>query len=110
MHKHGIRTERGLTPNQLFVSGSLQLRNSGLTALDYFDMVPETYGVDSGNVGVPSNSDDDDDGDGVAIPPIEVDFSDDQIAELQSTIHLLTHSDEFGVDLYTQALDMLQQS
>ena len=33
---HGVRTEHGQTPNQLFTSGSLQVRNSGMAALDFF--------------------------------------------------------------------------
>ena len=40
---HHIRTERGMTPNQLFVAGALQLRNSGSVAIDFFDNVPEDY-------------------------------------------------------------------
>ena len=36
---HGVRTERGLTPNQLFTAGMLRLKNSGLTAMDFFDHV-----------------------------------------------------------------------
>ena len=43
---HGVQTERGMTPNQLFTMGMLQLKNSGLTAMDFFDveedgLVPE---------------------------------------------------------------------
>ena len=59
-NNHGVRTEHGQTPNQIFTSGSLQLHNGGLTALDFFDVVPEADGVD--NVGVSFNDDDDDDG------------------------------------------------
>ena len=32
---HGVRTEHGRSPNQLFTAGSLQLRNSGMAALDF---------------------------------------------------------------------------
>ena len=44
---HGVRTEHGQSPNQLFTVGSLQLWNSGIAALDVFDTVTETYGVDN---------------------------------------------------------------
>ena len=40
---HGVRTEKGLTPNQLLTSGMLQLRHSGLTAMDFFDIVDDNW-------------------------------------------------------------------
>ena len=33
-NSHGLRTERGCTPNQLFTAGALHLRHSGMAALD----------------------------------------------------------------------------
>ena len=45
-NNHSIRTEHGHTPEQLFVSGALQLRQSGITALDFFENVDsEHYGL-----------------------------------------------------------------
>ncbi len=46
-NNHGIRTMHHLSPRQLFVSGTLQLRNSGLAALDFFDNIEPDYGVDN---------------------------------------------------------------
>ena len=43
---HPIRTERGLSPHQLFISGTLRLQNSGLVAMDFFEDVDEDYGID----------------------------------------------------------------
>ena len=43
-NSHGIRTQEGSTPQQLFTTGMLRLRNSGLTAMDFFDGVSETNG------------------------------------------------------------------
>ena len=40
-NNYAIRTEDGQTPNQLFTAGSLQLHNSGLTALDFFNDVTD---------------------------------------------------------------------
>ena len=40
-NNHGIRTEHNQSPNQLFVAGALRLRQSGLTALDFFDCVSD---------------------------------------------------------------------
>lgn len=42
-NNHGLRTERGQTPNQLFTAGALRLRNAGLAALDFFDEVSGMY-------------------------------------------------------------------
>ena len=53
-----MRTEHGQTPNQLFNSGSLQLQNAGLVALDFFHQVPETYGIDS-DLGISISCDED---------------------------------------------------
>jgi hypothetical protein len=103
-NNHGVRTEHGQTPNQLFTSGSLRLRNSGLAALDFFDSVPETYGIDS-DLGV---SDDEDDTEGVEIPPTELDLSSENISELQSSVNPLSESDDFGVDLFMQTLQIVQ--
>jgi hypothetical protein len=33
---HPVSTERGMSPNQLFTSGALRLRYSGLAAVDFF--------------------------------------------------------------------------
>ena len=60
---HPIRTERGLSPHQLFVAGTLRLRNSGLIALDFFDDIDEDYGLDED--GLMSESDS-----GVDIPDV----------------------------------------
>ena len=35
-----------LSPRQLFVSGTLQLRNSGQAAVDFFDNTQPDYGID----------------------------------------------------------------
>lgn len=44
-NNHRVRTKHGQTPNpnQLFTTGLLRLRNSGLAAMDFFDSVPETW-------------------------------------------------------------------
>ena len=103
-NNHGVRTEHGQTPNQLFTSRSLRLRNSGLAALDFFDSVPEMYGID-GDVTVP---DDEDDEEGVEVPPTELDLSPDNISELQSIVDPLSESEEFGIDLFMQTLQIVE--
>lgn len=52
-NNHGVRTAGSQTPNQLFTSGALQLRNSGLPAVDFFDDVTVDYGIEEN--GLPNN-------------------------------------------------------
>ena len=46
-NNHSLRTEHGQSPQQLFVSGALRLRQSGTVALDFFENIRnEQYGVE----------------------------------------------------------------
>ena len=97
-NNHGLRTEHGQTPNQLFTAGALRLRHSGLTALDFFNAVPDSYGVDG------SASHEDSDQEGVAVPPIEFSLTEEQFSELQRTVNPLTESD----NMYVQTVDFIE--
>ena len=92
---HGIRTEGGLTPNQLFTAGCLRLRNSGLAALDFFDYVAEDYGTDEDGITNP-------DSEGVEIPPNEVQLTEEQFSELQQTVNPLSDCEDMGIDFSGQ--------
>ena len=98
---HGVRTEGGRTPNQLFTAGSLRLRNSGLAALDFFNNVADDYGTDEDGIANPDNE-------GVEIPPSEVQLTEEQVNELQQIVNPLTDCDDMGVDLYLQTLEFVQ--
>ena len=98
-NQHGIRTERGMTPNQLFTAGALRLRHSGLAAVDFFDSVPDDYGTEEDGVS-PDNSE------GVEIPSTSIHLSDEQLQLLQDRVNPLAESDNFGVELYEQVLDI----
>ena len=50
-NSHGIRT-RDRSPNQLFVSGALRLRTSGLIALDFFESIGDHYGIEEDGLAV----------------------------------------------------------
>ena len=45
-NQHRIRTERNHSPLQLYHAGTLRLQNSGLAAMDLFNMVDNEYGLD----------------------------------------------------------------
>ena len=99
---HGLRTERNQTPRQLFTTGALSLRHSGLAALDFFSSVPDTYGIDDEAIATQQESD------GVEIPPLRINLSDEQISELQSRVLPLSESNNFGIDLYVRALEFIE--
>ena len=102
-NNHGLRTERGQTPNQLFTAGALRLHTAGLVSLDFFDAVPDAYGVDEEGVGSPGS-----DEDGVVVPPLDFELTGEQLRELQAAVHPLSDSEEFGIDLYIRTLEFLE--
>ena len=103
---HSIRTEHNSTPSQLFTTGALRLRHMGLVALDFFDVISDNYGIDTSDALIVN---DDDDNDRIETPDTTIQLTDDQLADLRSTINPLSDSDNYGIELYVQAVDMIQQ-
>ena len=101
-HHHGMRqsVDRLPTKQDHYVFGILVY-----LLWTFFYIVTETYGVDSG-LGV--TSDETDDEEGVEIPATELDILPEQISELQSTVDPLGESEEFGVDLLMETVEILQ--
>ena len=97
-NNHGIRTEHNRTPNQLFISGSLQLRHSGLVALDFFEDVPEHYGVDEDGAAIANTAD------GVTVPRISFQLSALELDELKQTIDPLENCQNYGIDIYLRVI------
>lgn len=91
---HGMRTERGQTPHQLFTSGSLQLQNAGSTALDFFEDVPDTYGIENTQNALTHDEQ------GIEVPPIDIHITEQHMNMLRSLINPLESSGEFGIDLF----------
>ena len=108
-NNHGIRTERGKTPNQLFTEGALRLRNSGQVAIDFFDSASELYGVDFEDDSIPPDDDPEEAAAVIVVPTIQVDISEEQIEELKATIDPLSDSDDCGLDIYQRTLDFLNK-
>ena len=104
---HGIRTEHGLSPNQLFTRDMLQLRESNYTALDFFDRVDDNYGLDEEDATQQNTDNDDDDQEGVTIARSSVQLSYDQLQLLQQEVNPLSNDTNFGIDLYQQVLQFL---
>ena len=101
---HPIRTEHNNTPTQLFTSGALRLRNMGMVALDFFDVIGDRYGMDDSTM-VIDNSDDDE----VVIPENSIQLTRRQLDYLQARVDPLTNSDNYGIELYESTIDILQQ-
>ena len=63
------------------------------------DSVPEYYGIEEHGVAV-------NDREGIEIPSSSVILSDAQLHQFQDIVNPLTESDNFGIELYLQALDI----
>ena len=101
-NSHGIRTEHGMSPNQLFIRGLLLLRESNLTALDYFNNVNDHYGVDEDDTIEEDNNDE-----GVTIPRSLIQLSDEQMRELRSRVNAQGDDGNHGITLYQQVLEYI---
>lgn len=99
-NNHHIRTEGGKTPHQLFTAGALRLRNSGLVAVDFFDAVSDDYGAEEEGIAA-------DDSEGVEIPPNQAPVTNEQLSELRQSVNPLNDSENFGIDIYQQALQVI---
>lgn len=98
---HSIRTEHNQSPYQLFVSGALMLQQSGLAALDFFEDVDENYGIEE--AGFPSN----DSNETVNISPVDFELSEVHYRHLTATVNPLANSDNFGIDIFLQAMQYI---
>ena len=102
---HSIRTESNLTPHQLYVQGTLSMHSSGLSALDFLDEVDDMYGVDGvddveASVRGPET---------VTVPESILIVSDVVLQELAQRVNPLSASDNYGIDIYQEAVDILIQ-
>ena len=103
-NNHGMRTERNMTPNQLYAYGALQLQHSGLVALDFFDHVTEEYGLDDDGDSVNENSTE-----GVPIPRSAFHLTEEQLELLQSEVNPLQLSENYGIDIYLNTIEVIDR-
>lgn len=99
---HGIRTEHNRTPNQLFAFGALQLQQSGLAAMDFFEQVSEDYGVTEDGLATDENS-----SEGVPIPRSTIELSELKFQQLQNLVNPLPESTDYGISLYQEVVQYL---
>ena len=86
---HGVRTERGMTPNQLLTMGMLQLR-----ILNWWQWT--LWQLEDGLVTREDNE-------GVEVPRSTIQLS-EQLSELQEA---LADSEDYGISIYTRTLQCL---
>ena len=99
-NNHPLRTACHKSPLQLFTAGVLLLQNLGLEAMDFFQTVDETYGIDTD--GPISTSEE-----GVEVPQSRLEFSESDLSYLRQVIDPNSPSDNHGIDLYEQTLQII---
>ena len=94
-NSHGLSSQHHTPPLKLFTKSLLQLRNSGVTAADFFADVCDSYGVDDSGPMPLSSSEED----GVVVPESHFVVSDTQLHAL-AQYDPLSSSEECGTDIY----------
>lgn len=96
-NNHPNRTSHNKSPHQLFTAGALLLQHSGLVALDFFNVVDDTYGIDVAESLYHEHSN-------VIVPEVAFSLSLEHFEDLKQTVNPLAASEDFGIDLYEQVL------
>ena len=99
---HGIRTAEYKSPYQLFTAGALELQQSGLRGLDFFENVDENYGVEE--MGLPSeqSSYQNVSNSSLYFHLVESDFN-----QLQQLVDPTQQSQNYGIDLFLLTLQFV---
>lgn len=100
-NNHGVRTAGSKSPYQLFTEGAIRLRHSGQAGLDFFDDVDDSYGVEEEGFGI-----DDGNYQRVEVPQCDFVLRDDHFLQLQQAVHPLQQSNNYGIDLYLNTLEL----
>lgn len=101
---HPIRTAHNKSPQQLFTAGALLLQHSGLTTLDFFDTVDDTFGIDEeGPVPVLESEAEV----AVTVPEISVHIDEEDFVRLLHTVNPLGTSEDYGIDLYERTVQFI---
>ena len=104
MNDHGTRTAQHHSPRQLFVQGCLQLQHSGLTAMDIFEQVGDSYGIDPHEITPPLPESQ------MAVPELCISIPSTDLSDLQHQFDPLSSSDNYGIEIYEDVLSFLRLS
>ena len=100
-NKHRIRTEHNLSPEQLFTAGVLRLQRSGLVAVDFLEDISNNYGIDEEGLSTSTSLND---YSGVEVPEGGFSLDSEQLTNMQQTVDPLQDSNNYGIDVYEEAL------
>ena len=103
-NNHRIRTAHNQSPEQLFTAGVLRLQRSGMVAVDFFETLDDSYGMEEN--GLPGAVDPS----GVEVPEGGFSLTDEQFAVLQHTVNPLRESSNYAIDLYEECLYFLNNA
>ena len=91
------------SPRQLFVSSALQLYHSGLAALDFFNDVDDSYGInEEEEISIPEEPE------GVVIPESTIRLAPEQLELLQQCINPLAVCDDHAVGMYESTVQLVE--
>ncbi|KAL0961755.1 hypothetical protein UPYG_G00331290 [Umbra pygmaea] len=94
---HPIRTERNLTPNQLWQVDQFQT-----PVMDPENVaIPNIEWEESGYLEDPTP--------GVHVPGLDISLTDDEMAQLKETINPMQYSESYGVDLYLSTVQYVKR-
>ena len=99
-NSHSLRTERDHSPNQLFTAGALLYHDSFGQSIDS-ELIDETsYGIEEAGLAGLDEA--------IVIPESRVTLTAQQHNILKRSIFPLADSDNYGIEIYEQALDFLR--
>lgn len=99
---HGIKTANHLSPQQLFLQGSLRLRLCGMAAMDFSDNVnPSSYGISYDDSTPEEHS-------RVTVPESRLSIQGDELRHLQAEVNPLDESDNCAIEVYQITLQNLR--
>ena len=99
---HPLTSSHCQSPLQLWVRGMFGNVNSGHTAMD--DFLLQNVNLDTWVSLFPSIE-----SDSVEVESVHIPISDEDVEHLQSVVHPLQHSNCWGVDIYFQAVSLLEE-
>ena len=102
-NNHGLRTMHNSSPCQLFVSGAPRLYHSGIAALDFFNDVDDSYGIDEEEeISMPEEPG------SVVIPESTIRLAPEHLELRQQRINPLAVCDDHAVGMYESTVQLLE--
>ena len=101
---HQVRTASHLSPQQMFVQGSLQLHGSGLVSLDFLQAVDDSYGIDGEEIPVDVDVSGED---SISILSPNIPMPELVTTRLRERVNPMDRSSSYGIELYETAVEIV---